>query len=410
MKNKRVKNKKNVALLHKLKLIVAICVVILICEVGFISYLLFFKDKESIYFDGINAVVSSENYYASVGSNNDNDNFYEKAKISKYDKNKEKTFEKLYNVGYNGAYFGVAVDGDSLVAVGSYEKTKKDHNDSIRRALIVKYDQDGNIEFEKDFKILDNSKFTSIVKIDGGYLVAGQSVYKNTHVGSKNGGAILVRYDEDGNVLWSKTYGSSKSGIYNDLLVFNDYIYVVGNDDNNLGIICKYDMDGNLHEFNDYKSIDDTGFSGIVNIGNRIYVCGANRVSSHDTDAMIVEYDLNCNYQRQVVYKGMGMARYNKLVCDEHDNLIVIGTMMVNRNNKSKAVSDFNYDGMIGKYSSDLEEIEVVPYGDERDDFFTDINISDNTYLVGGYSSYEDGSYLSKFISYSSALKVLGVE
>jgi len=86
MKNKRVKNKKNAALLHKLKLIVLICVVILICEVGFISYLLFFKDKESIYFDGINAVVSSENYYASVGSNNDNDNFYEKAKISKYDK------------------------------------------------------------------------------------------------------------------------------------------------------------------------------------------------------------------------------------------------------------------------------------------------------------------------------------
>ena len=37
-------------------------------------------------------------------------------------------------------------------------------------------------------------------------------------------------------------------------------------------------------------------------------------------------------------------------------------------------------------------------------------NRFNNEYLVSGYSSYEDGSYLSKFIRYSDALKVLGVE
>ena len=31
-------------------------------------------------------------------------------------------------------------------------------------------------------------------------------------------------------------------------------------------------------------------------------------------------------------------------------------------------------------------------------------------YLVSGHSSYEDGSYMSKFINYSKALKVLEVE
>ena len=43
-------------------------------------------------------------------------------------------------------------------------------------------------------------------------------------------------------------------------------------------------------------------------------------------------------------------------------------------------------------------------------DFFTDIILDDYNYLVIGYSSYEDSSYLSKFINYSSALKVLEVE
>jgi len=54
--------------------------------------------------------------------------------------------------------------------------------------------------------------------------------------------------------------------------------------------------------------------------------------------------------------------------------------------------------------------IDVVNYGDERDDYFTDIIFANEKYLVSGYSSYEDGSYMSKFINYSKALKVLEVE
>ena len=64
----------------------------------------------------------------------------------------------------------------------------------------------------------------------------------------------------------------------------------------------------------------------------------------------------------------------------------------------------------VSKYKDNLEKVGAVTYGDENDDFFTDIILDDNNYLVVGYSSYEDGSYLSKFITYSDALKALGVE
>lgn len=416
MGNKRKKNSrklreiKNKKIIKTLKLITVICLVVLVMELIYVGYNLIYKRHESVYFDGINAIVSTDNYYATVGSNNNNDNFYEKAKISKYNVKKEKTFEKLYNVGFNSAFFGLAVDEDGLVAVGSYEKTKAEHEDAVRRALIVKYSDDGEIVFEKDFKILDNSRFTSIVKLSDGYLVTGQSVYKSTKVGTNSGGAILVKFDKDGNVLWSKTYGSSKAAIYNDLLVVDNYIYTVGTDENYLGIICKYDMNGNLVAYNDYKYTDDIGFSGIVNIGSRIYISGANRVSKNNTDAMIVEYDTDCKYIGQVVYKGKGIERYNKLIKDDHDNVIAIGIMATNRIKRSKTVDEFDYDGIIGKYNVNLEKIDVVTYGDERDDYFTDIKEVDDNYLVVGYSSYEDGSYLSKFINYSKAFKVLGVE
>lgn len=395
-------------LIKKLRIITIILTVVFIAELVYVLYRVLNKDVEYVYFDGINAIVSVDKYYATVGSNNDNDSHYEKAKISKFNLNKEKTFEKLYNIGFNSAFYGVLMDGDDLVAVGSYEKDLNDHENSIRHALIVKYDKDGNVIFDEDFSVLDNSKFTGIIKVGDDYLVTGQSIYKNTTVGNSEGGAVLARYNKDGELLWYKTYGSSKSSIFNDLLVVNDYIYTVGTDDNHLGIIVKYDMDGNLITYNDYKTTDPLGFSGIVNIDGFIYASGAVRRDSFDNDAMIVRYNLDCRYIDQVIYSGEGIERFNKLIVDDQEHIVAIGTMAIPKDDDG--ISEYNYDGIIAKYDYELKKIDTVSYGDERDDYFTDIKLVDGKYLVVGYSSYENDSYMSKFISYSGALKVLGVE
>lgn len=391
-----------------LKSIILVCIAVLIIEVIYIGYHLTYNSEKSIYFDGINAIEATNKNFITIGSNNDNDNHYEKAKISKYDLKKQKTFEKLYNVGYNSSFFGVTIDGDDFVVVGSYEKDEEDHEKLVRKALIVKYDKDGNVIFENDFSLLDNSKFTSIIKVGEDYLVTGQSIYENTRVGESEGGAILAKYDKDGELVWYKTYGGSKSAIFNDLIVVRDNIYVVGTDENYLGVIVKYDLDGNYIGYNDYKTTDSLGFGGITNIDGFLYVSGALRRDKYDNDAMIVRYNLDCVYIDQVVYSGEGIERFNKIVVDNHDNLIAIGTMAIPK--KEKGISEYNYDGIVAKYDKNLKYIDSVSYGDERDDYFTDIKVVDDRYLVVGYSSYEDGSYMSKFISYSSALKVLGVE
>ena len=401
----KTRNDKKIFLL---KIIALFCAVILVCEIGYISYKQFNNKGHSFYFESINALVVDNDSYLGVGSNNDNDNHYEKAKITKYNSKKEKVFEKLYNVGYNSAFFGIVVDGDNYVAVGSYEKDSDNHKDSTRKALIVKYDKDGNVIFNKDFEVLDNSKFTSIIKYGDDYLVSGQSIYKNTKVGNKVGGAILARYNKDGDLIWYKTYGSNKSSIFNDLLVVNDSIYAVGTDDNYLGIIVRFDMDGNYIKHNDYKVTDSLGFSGITYVDNFIYISGALRRDDNNTDAMIVRYNLDCVYIDQVVYSGTGKERFNKLSVDSDNNIIAIGTMATAK--KQSGVSEYNYDGIIAKYDKDLKAIDDVTYGDDRDDYFTDIVSYDNEYLISGYSSYEDGSYMSKFIRYSKALKILGVE
>ena len=400
----------NRKILKYLKITTFICFVFLFLEIIYVGYSIF--NTESLYFDGVNSITSNNDYYFAVGSNNDNKNNYEKAKLTGYNMKKEKIFEKIYNKGYNSTFFDVKIDDNYIIAVGSYEDDEDSHDNLVRKALIVKYDLDGNIIFEKDFGLLDNSKFTSISVVDDGYLITGQSVYSSTRIGSNDGGAILAKYDKNGKFIWSKTYGNNKYAIFNNLDVVGDYIYTVGVDDNYLGIICKYDLDGNLITYNDYMWTDSIGFSDICNIGDRIFVCGANKSGDNWTNSMIVEYDYDCNYINETVYKGSGVNRYNKIIIDNNDNIVVIGSMKLNKksNDSAETADVFNYDAVVGKYKDTLEKISIITYGDEKDDFFTDITFSNDNYLISGYSSYEDGSYMSKFLRYSEALKLLGVE
>ena len=397
-----------------LKIILLICMIILVIEFSYIIYSVLFNEGKSVYFDGINALYSEKDGYVTVGSNNDNDLFYEKAKITKNNDKKEKEFEKLYNKGFNGTFFDVLKDDNSYIAVGSYEKNEEEHNDKLRSALIVKYDNSGNIMFESDFQVLGNSRFTSIVSVKDGYLVSGQSIYKNMTLGfSDDGGAFLIKYSKDLKVEWKVNYGSSKSAVYNDVLVDDDVIYVVGKDLDRVGIISMYNMKGKHLKTTEYEYTDCLGFTGLEIINNRLYAVGA-KVNGNDTsntDALIVKYNLNLEYRGEKIYSNDGLERFNRVDVDDNDNVIVIGTTSIPSKKKTKdGVSVFSYDGIIGKYDKELETSSVIAYGDDRDDYFTDIKYVDGKYLVTGYSSYDDGNYLSKFITYSDALKVLGVE
>ena len=117
-----------------LKIIVGVCLIILVIEFGYVFYNLIIDEGKSIYFDGINSLYVNKKNYITVGSNNNNENYLERAKITKYNQKKEKLFEKLYNKGFNGAFFDVVVDDKDLIAVGSYEKDEKEHENNLRRA------------------------------------------------------------------------------------------------------------------------------------------------------------------------------------------------------------------------------------------------------------------------------------
>ena len=392
-----------------LKYIAVVCVAVLFLEVIYIIYLV--RDK-SIYFDGINSIINVGEKFVAVGSNNNNDKFFEKAKITKYSEEKEKVFEKIYNKGYNGVFFDVIEDSDgNLIAVGSFESSEEDHLEGNRVGLIVKYDKDGNLLYENTYKVLDNSKFTSIDLVEDGYVVCGQSVYDNMVVGlSKDGGSVIVKYDKKLNVEWMNNYGDNKTSSYNDMLVHDNYIYAVGVTDSIVGIVSKYDYDGNVINTVRYENTDNLGFTGVVLFDNQLLISGAISGEDKSSDGLLLKYNTDLAITKEVVYSEDSLERFNQIIIDKHDNVIVVGTSAMLDNSDSDRVNVYTHNGLIGKYDKNLEKVSVIEYGDDRDDYFTDVIISKGNYLVSGYSSYEDGSYLSKFITYSDALKTLEVE
>lgn len=398
-----------------MKIIVIVCIIVLIIDISYLIYKKFIYKPKVSYFDSINAFEVIEDGYITVGSNNNNKDGYEKAKITKYDNNKEKVWEKLYNKKYNSSYFEIKQDDEYLIAVGDYEANKEERKDNVRSALIVKYDSEGKILNEKRFQVLGDSKFTNLLVVPDGYLVVGQSIYENMTLGlSDKGGAFLIKYDKDLNEVWRSNYGGSKSAIYNDLIILNDNIYAVGKDAVNTGIISKYNMNGERLITTNYSYTDSFGFTSITSIDNNLYVIGAKKVdkdkSSYDTDSLIVKYDLDCNNVNEVTYKGKGIERFNKAIVD-NDKIIIAGqTGIYNKEKSSDQENIFSYNGIFAIYDSNLKKLELTNYQEETDDYFTDIAKKDNTYIISGYSTYEENDYISKLITYTTSGKLIGEE
>ena len=404
-KRKKLENKKKA--LTAINYVVILLIIILVFEIVFCIYYKFLKKEDNIYFDGINSIINIKKGYATVGSNNNNDNNYERAKFTIYNSKREKEFEKIYNKGFNSVFFDLCrAKEDGYVVVGSYEVDENEHKKSIREALIIKYDKDGEVVFENKYKVLDNSKFTSITPVEDGYIVVGQSIYENTKVGNNDkGGAIIVKYNLDGKKVWDSSFGNSKSAIYNDVIIYDNYIYVVGKNESRIGVINKYDLNGNIVASNDYKYTDALGFTGIVELNNNLFVSTGKRITTNDTDAMVIKYDTNLTYINEESYNGGSVERFNKVIKDSKEHIILIGSSSI-----KDEESNVNNDGLIAKYNDRLDKIAIVSYGDEKDDYFNDIINDESNYLVVGYSSSEDNSYYSKFVKYSDALKVLVTE
>ena len=424
MKNKKKLNSDQKRIVKWLKVIIVLCIVIIVLELGYILLSYYNRSNSIVYTDTLNSFKEVDNGYIVVGNSdfkksdfNDYEKDYNKAKFAKYNDDFEVEFESSYTKGYASYFSDVIEYSEGYIAVGGAQFSKEQVDDNATDGLIVLYDKEGKQKNTKTIQISGDTTFNKVLLVDDGFIVIGQSILQNMVIGTDpKAGALMIKYNFDLKEEWRVNYGGSKSGNFNDAIIDGDYIYLVGKDATRYGLIAKYTLEGEKVFTKSYEYTDTVGFSSIVKVGDYFFVAGSKTINidakdeDKVTEGLIVKYNSNGEVEDEVTFSKNNNARFNKIERDG-DNLVVVGhTYKIDEEKSSDTYNYLDYRGIIVKCDKDLKEISKETFNGKGVDYFSDvINLSDG-YLVGGASSSKElGSnnkdYRTYFLKYNKDLE-----
>lgn len=184
----------------------------------------------------------------------------------------------------------LVVDADSLYVAGRYNGV----NLLGGQGLIVRFDKStGN---ERNHVTWGGPIFTDALGMtsDGTYLYA-----TGLTLDTGNGGQIFLRkYDKNLNLIWEQIWGGKGSESARAVAVSpNGEIYIAGKSDNNSSggldiALLRYDQDGNLVWARTWGGPQNEGAFGIVWNGNAIFIAGNTKsLGQGQDDAILIKVD-----------------------------------------------------------------------------------------------------------------------
>lgn len=423
-KNKKELKVEQKRLVKWLRVIIVLCIAIIVIEACYIGLSYYNRTKSVVYTDTLNSFKETDDGYLVVGNSDfKNSEFnsyqkdYNKAKFAKYNSDFEVEFESAYTKGYSSYFSDVIEYNDGFIAVGGAQYDEQQVEDNATDGLVVLYDKEGKQVDTKSVQIAGDTTFNKVLLVDDGFIVVGQSILQNMVIGNDpDGGALIIKYDFDLNEVWRANYGGSKSAIFNDAVIDGDYLYLVGKDATRYGVIAKYTLDGEQVFVKSYEYTDTVGFSSIVKVGDEFFVAGSKTINidakdeDKVTEGLVLKYNSDGEVLDEVTFSRNNAARFNKIVSDG-DNLIVVGHTYKKDEEKSTDTYNYlDYRGIIVKFNTDLEKLGNNKENGSGVDYFSDVIVTSDGYLVGGATSSEElGSnnkdYRTYFLKYNKDLE-----
>ncbi len=262
-----------------------VCLLIIILEaIIFINHNNRASSK-AIYHDSYNAIAVSENSLVVAGNSDfkySKENKYSensRGKLVKYDEMGNLIFEKKYDKGISTTFNDVIEVSDGYIVVGTGVFSEEEKKNEGREALIVKFTKEGEVVWEQFYQVLTNTGFNRVIEVNDGYIAVVQSIDANMELGNhETGGGIIVKYDKEGKEVWHNNHGGTKSGSFNDLVEVDGNIYVVGKDGADSGNLVKYNGSGEYQWHKNYSYTDNYGLTGLTKNGDYLYAVGSKKV------------------------------------------------------------------------------------------------------------------------------------
>jgi len=396
----------------------ALLFVIIVCLGcgGFMYYKKFYGKSGEINrtnsYDTLNSVVLDQTDIVAVGSSNfkhSQTNEYikgaTKAKIMKLDTSGKLIFEKVYNSKRSSTFTSLLVIEDGYIVVGSMAGDQENRNGK-QLGLIAKYDKNGELLWEKVYESSGNVQFSKIQRIADGYIVVGSSVVSNPKEDTIDGGALIFKYDFEGNLVWQKFHGNQTKARFNSFVVVDSAIYAVGKNEDDLGILVRCSLDGNIEWEKSYTYTDEAGFSDIVAKNQSLFVVGSKKIlpnsieneerKTSNTDALLLKYNLSGDIEFEKVFGGSNQDGYVSLTTNRN-YLFVVGYSNSLDSGLKIFTDGKKKTGILIKYDIDGDIERKAIFGGSNNDIMTSIITDNSNVYMTAVSNSKDGNILTEF-------------
>lgn len=213
-------------------------------------------------------------------------------------------------------------------------------NNSVRYEdyWIIKIDESGNLEWEKNYGGTSRDKANSIQQTtDGGYIIAGVAYSNNGDVGNNNGSGDywIIKLDQMGNLEWEKNYGGKSTDAAHSIQQTTDGGYIcVGSTNSNDGDveagvngssdywIIKLDEAGNLLWEKNYGGLYGDIAHSIQQTTDGGYICAG---ESSGRDYWIMKLDEAGIIEADLRYGGSGGDYPHSIIQTIDGDYIVAG-------------------------------------------------------------------------------------
>ncbi len=360
----------------------------------------------------------------------------------------EVQWKKNFGGNANDTYTSVTAVSDGFVAVGysvcDNLSCSFRNGDWIgidgkggQDAIIVKYNNAGNVVWKKNYGENGSDYYQSVIAVADGVIAVGNSYTVPTLIdGYTYANAIIVKYDDNGNIVWEKNFGGnivsgpSRTEYFNSITAVVDGIVAVGRSeslgtgdwegftDNGFGdaTVVKFDNDGNIvwkknfggHDYDEFRSVT-TVSDGVVAVGYSYPQCFGTGdwtgiAGKGGYDATIVKFDNDGDVvwkksfggSNQVYTNGISTGDYFNDITTVSDGVVAVGYSKCDGHSQFGYICEFGTgdwagfegkgeeDGIIVKYDNNGNIVWKKNFGGAFMDWFYSIaTVSDGVVAVG---------------------------
>ena len=304
--------------------------------------------------------------------------------LSRYEFKGEVAFSKIYGGSFDEFVRGVINTNDGGFLVVGYTKSE-DHgehnhggnnNQIIEDAWVSKFNANGEMLWSKTYGgSEDDYAFSAVENNDGSFTIAGYSSSSDGDVPSNNGlhDFFVFKISSSGNLIWSKSYGYTS----------HDHAYTIIKTADNGYIVAGYtDYSGGVGFIENNGGVDRTTniFQGQMTKNNRHGV----------GEYYLIKLDANGNKIWDTFFGGTQNERISDIVESNDGGFVMAGYS--ESNDFDVTGNHGSYDYWVIKINNIGESVWKKSYGgSEIDQAYGIAKTNNNSYLITGVSNSTDG-------------------